>query len=921
MATPLYKRMKQRGSSFYAFPSSANDLNLANYNDFYDLNFTKFMLLNIPRQVEGSPNPIDGTVDFLPKSNIGDNSFYSPDPNYTTPTLFSDQLVESLRNYVANYDTVLHESRINTNTDFYNIAERYTPTEHIFWKWCKKLNLIDFEPAVHKVDWDKNLSDFENTNESTVTNHDYFRKYLWKERQSVDYSVYQVEESADYQYEYRNTPKITIKGTTTNDFAKFKVGDKVILKSDTDHISGITFGQTYIIGQINFPTGSTAITELWLNSDIQGQGSSPVLSATYIYLNYNRLVQYIGEINQITNIQTASRVGQEITAYIPHQVGKTPTILFGIRSNTNYTPNLEVPILPDEIQEEIVGAESLNSPIRTNPSDYPGSFYGQYDTVDHTYICSNGDSVRYQGDYYGVLLSDNTGLNAENYTEKLTDFNSDEIDGVYIDVDRNHYYKMNIPGLETQNFDEFNSISIQDQAPEDFDFNAILWYYELIEKDNNNNINSYVNLYGIEFLNNPDNDDDNYSTLITPYHKLVTNGVHDGLSYIFNLNIHYNIDNDVLPLTYDPSTIYNMFGFDLYNEMMRKFYQVNENFVNIISEFIRINMDLQDMKSLIYSQTDMDDLKSRMKNMEDLLRLYATNQFIDSDTAKISVDNSGIYPQLKFNVVGVEYDAIINVSTTVAYNYNFTNTGTSYPVALSFTNKLLLNINNDNVSTDSGNVIILLDRDLKNMQKLDIIIKPQYAEFSQRLYVNMMFDQNGTKTEINVFNIDLPKDIESYNVLAPDQSIFTDNFYLNENIHVNTLGINTGASWCSTGYTDITVTEDIFKTGDTVYVQNLYLFDLSGNTVDYSGAYKILNKNTNYNKFTVSGYTGYTLNTNLTIDLPAYDDLFNPVSAGCILKGQPVVSYYRGVQVSILRVSADNTTTFNERYDVTYKII
>ena len=402
---------------------------------------------------------------------------------------------------------------------------------------------------------------------------------------------------------------------------------------------------------------------------------------------------------------------------------------------------------------------------------------------------------------------------------------------------------------------------------------------------------------------------------MTPYHKLVTNGVHDGLSYMFNLNIHYNIDNDVLPLTYDPSTIYNMFGFDLYNEMMRKFYQVNENFVNIISEFIRINMDLQDMKSLIYSQTDMDDLKSRMKNMEELLRLYATNQFVDSDTTKISVDYSGIYPKLKLNVVGVEYDEIKNISTTLAYNYNFTNTGSSYPVALSFTNKLLLNIINDNISTDSGNVIIMLDRDLRNKQKLDIIIKPQYAEFSQRLYVNMMFNQNGIKSEINVFNIDLPKDIQSYNVLLPEESTFTDNFYLNENVYVNTLGINTGASWCSTGYTDITLTENLFKTGDTVYVQNLYLLNISGNTIDYSGAYKILNKTINYTQFTIapttgisSGYTGYTLSTNITIDLPAYDDLFNPVAAGCVLKGQPVVSYYRGVQVSILRVDGDDST-------------
>jgi len=899
MATPLYKPMKARGTSFYAFPSAASDLNLANYNDFYDLNFTKFALINIPRQENGVPNPIDGVMDFLPKSNVaGEAPFFCDDPNYTKPTKLSDQLVESLRNYVANYDTSLHESRINSNTDFYNIAERYTPTEQIFWKWCRKLNLIDFEPAVHKVDWDKNFSDFDNLNNSTITNPDYFRKYLWKEREIINYPTVWFEESSDYtgSLGIYNTPRFTI-----NEISKFKIGDKVILtgsQSDQVLLSGATpilFGEICTIGQIEFATGNT--TYIWLDKNFNGGGEN-TLTSTNIYLSYNKLIQYVGEINQITNIQTASRVGQEVTAYIPHQAGKTPTVLFGTRNNTNYYPNLEIPILADEIQTEIIGTESLNSPIRTNPQDYPGSFFGQFDTQDNTYLCSNGDSIRYQGDYYGVILTDNTGVNADDYIENLEDFNSDSIDGVFLDVDRNHYYKMNIPGLESKNFDEFGSISIEGQAPSDFDFNAILWYYELIERDENNNVKSYVNLYGIEFLNNPENDDDSFSTLITPYHKLVTNGVHDGLSYMFNLNLHYNIDNDVQPLTYDPSTIYNMFGFDMYNEMMRRFYQVNENFVNIIQEFVRINMDLQDMKSLIYSQTDIDDLKSRMKNMEDLLKLFATNQFVDSDTANISVDYSGIYPKLKFNVTSVEYDDIKNISLTEAYNYYSVNNGASYPIALSFSSKMLLNLINDNVSNTGGNVAILLDRDLKNKQKIEIIIKPEQALYVQRLYVNMLFNYNNTITETPIFNVVLPKDIEEYKIIT-SETVYTDSFYLNENIYVNCTDIYTGSTWCSTGYTELILTEDMFKTGNTVYVQNLYLIDTVGNTIDYSGAYKVLCKN----------------GINLTIDLPS------SVVAGHILKGQPRVSFYRGLQVTILRINGDDNTTFAQRYDVKYKII
>jgi len=901
MACPLFKKMKSRGTSFYAWPSAASDLNLANYNDFYDLNFTKFALLNIPKQVNGYPHPVDGVMDFLPKDNDGKSVFYCDDPDHYKPALLSDQLVESLRNYVANYDTSLHESRINTNTDFYNIGERYTPTEHIFWKWCRKLNLIDFEPAIHKVDWDKNLPDFDNPNASTITNLDYFRKYLWKEREIIYYQTEHFWESDDDHLDrsgLNRTPKFLI-----NEIAKFKVGDKVILTGSTSnqiYLSGRTipiyFNTDYKIDYIEFESGSTYI---WLDIPFTTGGDCGSdcheLTETYIHLDYHRLIEYVGEINQITNIQTASRVGQEVTAYIPHQGGETPTVLFGTRANENYKPNLEIPILPDEIQPWIVGAETLNSPIRTNPSDYPGSAYGQFDTEDNTYLCSNGDSVRYQGDYYGVMLTNNTGLNDENYVEKLPDFDSDSIDGVFLDPDVTHYKKMNMKGMVCKNFDEFSSLSVEGQSPSDFDFNAILWYYELLETTSDG-VKSYVNLYGIEFLNNPDNDDDALCTLITPYHKLVTNGIHDGLSYMFNLNLHYNIDNDVEPLTYDPSTIYNMFGFDMYNEMMRRFYKVNENFVNIIQEFIRINLDLQDMRSLLYSQEDVDNLKYRMKNMEDLLRLYSTNQFSDSDTASISVDYSGIYPKLKVNVISVEYDEILNVSMTTAYNYNSSNNGASYPISLSFSSKMLLNLINDNVSSNGGNVVVRLDRDLKNLQKLDIVIKPEYAQYSQNLSLNMMYNYNNNISEISIFEVGLPIDLLEYDVLTKEVSKFTDSYYLNENVYVNCTYMDTGSTYCGTGYTDLILTEDMFSTGNTVYVQNLYLLDPSGNTVDYSGAYTVLNK----------------IGIALTIDLRVY---------GYKLLGQPRVSYYRGLQISILRINGDNNTTFNQRYDITYKII
>ena len=97
MGTPLYKSMKAKGTSFYAFPSSSHDLNLANYSDDYKINFTKFALLNIPQQTARS-TPIrnkTSKLDFLDKLNTGNAPFYTTYPNTNLPNLFSEQLVKS----------------------------------------------------------------------------------------------------------------------------------------------------------------------------------------------------------------------------------------------------------------------------------------------------------------------------------------------------------------------------------------------------------------------------------------------------------------------------------------------------------------------------------------------------------------------------------------------------------------------------------------------------------------------------------------------------------------------------------------------------------------------------------------------------------------------------------------------------------
>jgi len=372
-STPLFKRMRQKGTSFFAFPSSSNDMNIYPFQDDVDMYMSKFILLNIPKSnlFESTGKVLRFEKQDVLNPSIGIN-MYNFDPNGSYPVKYSERLVESLRNYVANQDAEFRNVRISSNKDFYNAKEYQTPTEEIFWKWCRLNNVLDLEPAEHKIDWDKNLPDFDNPNASTISNQDYFRKYLWKEREIRNY-VCTIESVS-------NKPLLTITGT-----AKFKIGDTIQIVSNTGStLPGELTGTTLDISDILFNTNTTEITLDLTYSD------GNVYSGT-CYLIYHKLVQYIGEIQYTSKVKSQQQFFTEFSAMIPAHAGQSPTVLFKTTANSNYYPGLEIPILDEQIQDEILGAENLASPIRTDPSNYPGSYFGYFDTYDKTYKTNTGD--------------------------------------------------------------------------------------------------------------------------------------------------------------------------------------------------------------------------------------------------------------------------------------------------------------------------------------------------------------------------------------------------------------------------------------------------------------------------------------------------------------------------------------------------
>lgn len=832
MATPLYKKLKSSGYSTFVFPSASEDISSAYQNDNYKMNFSKFALLNLD----------------LTKMDLDNLEVFNTE-SLNVITDKGDLLVNSLRNYVANHEETIRMSLLNNNDSFYDPNELNTTTERIFWKWLRKSGIIQFEPAIPNDEYVDSLEFSVDTN----LTEDYFKEYLWKERSVKPFNITSIENENVQLVDptddiLKSKYKITL-GTTTN----IKPND--IIKITNNGTINIGFDEKQFIVTNVATEGESRNNVISILSDIPLIWNN--LAIASVELVYERVVKYIGEISSVNNVQSENRSYTEINAYVPDQTGETPDVLFRIKTDRNYSPSLQYPILPSQDQPEIIGSEQFNSPINIDPTSYAGDKYAYFD-IDQKYVNSNGLQDRKTGDFFGVYENNRNAERVAQAPYVYPEFDGKKLDGVTIDFDTSHYTKMNIPTFKSDNFDEFNAQSYNNQAPKDFKFNVVLWYYETedisMSPKNNATINTTtvttteiipdsrqkgMNLYGITFLNSVEND------VIEPYTKLVANGKQDGLSYQFNLNLNFNISSEQVIESYDESKVYSLFGFDLYNEVMRRLAETNDIFLKLAIDVTKYGTDLQNVKNLIYTQTDIRDINFKIEALNKLLLLYQRNQIVDSDSIKVVLDQSTNPPSIKLISSDASYGEIYQYPISLLYQNNTVlNSKVTVPTGKDF----LINIINDDNSdvTLDNNINIVLDRDLDFKQTCEIKIYPKNAKFNKRLNISILsslvenIDTNRGYQLLS--NIELPIDTnlnanlqlkpikERWNSLKDitptDIGIrkISDNYYVVLKLNIMDIGG--------------------FETGDVVYLDNIDFSYLNTNnnifTSNITGQYEII---------------------------------------------------------------------------------
>jgi hypothetical protein len=898
MSCPLYKFLKNSGTSFYAFPSAAEKISAAYQNSNNKMYFSNYLLLNFPAQnlYSGSGTNSNQPIYWDFTNSTGNNYGFQTPAGYTPPTSFGDAVVESLRNYVANYEETMMSSRINNTDYYYDNNSIDTPAEKIFFKWCKKLNLIDFEPANNGDQYIGTLTEFQSNSPLDTT---YFNEVLWCERNTESYALYSI-----YQISggvYNGYLKLVFQGTTN-----FKIGDIVQMLNETNlqakFLNGIngkivaidsptsTYGQTITLNLINYLPSITIISIL-----------ANILTGSY-KLVYNKLVQYIGEINGINNVQEANSSYTEVYAQIAGQNGATPDVLFRTMTNKNYVPNLSFPILPSQYQPEIVGAEIYSSPIVVNPQDYPGGYYGQFDTSDFTYTTSNGDSLRRSGDYYGI---------SGNTTATVVDSNN--LDGITIDFNPSHYAKMNIYGREVTNFEQFNALMVNNLPPADFNFNAILWYYTYEDV----NGNAVQDLYGISFLNNPNNSDIDTGSLFPIAEKLVATDTKDGTAYDFSLDLNFNIVNENPQDAYNPNAVNSLYSFNLFNQAMQNLISLNDSFNNIIYENAQIKTALSNLTQQIYTQPQLNTITQQISNLNTLLNLYKSNQIISSNTIEVSTSQIGGLPIIQLNSIDSKYNDVETILTSNLYNsagiipYNYTiPTNKDFLIYISNNDQTYFTLPNNDVLN------VIVNRDLDPNQTMDIIVNAETIASENKkinIFINYSNGNNAPVLTSIASNLDLPIYYNKANK-STNSAYNWDAFKFNIDTTMP-IRLNTGSVLEIPIDSNYNLVYNSFKSGDTLMLNNFTIGTTS--TIDFSGQYKVSSVGS------TNSYIYLDVSTNTTLvsygassSLPI---IFNNNSS-YLLNNLPYFSLNKGYKISVTRVDATDTSDFIDRYLISTEI-
>jgi len=505
--------------------------------------------------------------------------------------------------------------------------------------------------------------------------------------------------SQSFQSYCLNLESTILSSTDYNSSVKQTVAERVFFKW-LKEIGGMRYQPanssqvSSLLNQSQAPIISDGIpfSELrWVEGDPSaGTGSYGLTGAVY-----NRVVQYIGNLDIVNTVKNNNNTYSEVYVYVPTKDGNTPTVLFKNTVDLNYiqdyawTNNPADPLNDEYLQGRAY--DELNPSGLTNLAIFDDDVIGAptvnyIDTINGATGAGNWYSPRATANTYftdQIFYDSTSQILTKEYNSITQTYVRTRLDSIGIDFDPDSYQQiLSDPSIST--IEEFNSTA----AATDFDFNCVLIYYDVY--DPANPIDSATNLYGVLFLD--DVQDTGLSTYGIPrLQKYKPNIVTklNGNSYGFKINLKFDVDIDQTGVE-QAINDYSPFSLSMFMDSMNVLQDATSTLNNTASTYSTLEQRVSNLENLSLTGDTTFNLNRRITALEDSL---AANQAIFNNT-------QGLMGLINQNYELIR--ALINGQTSVeiSYNLDLIKQGPGIKVDRSIPNQLILS--NDNQDYNIG---------------------------------------------------------------------------------------------------------------------------------------------------------------------------------------------------------------------------
>jgi hypothetical protein len=357
---------------------------------------------------------------------------------------------------------------------------------------------------------------------------------------------------------------------------------------------------------------------------------------------YERLVQYIGEIDVVNSVQNSENAYSEVYIHVPTSDGGTPYVLFKTSADENYFPDRTWTHNPsDPLDTEYLQGRDSASGLY-GPNGLPKLAIFDQDVLGEPGVTGASATGSFTNNWYSPrdeansYFTDPSFFDSSNYElEKyvsasgpgstVVTYVRSNLDGIQVDFDPGSYKEIqDYVGIST--IEEWNGTP----TTTSFEFNAILVYYDVY--DPNNPLDSETNLYGILFLNDPEPISTNAAKLPNfqkfkpdPITKL------NGNSYGFKINLKFDTDVDSTGVE-QAINDYSSFSLSIFMDAATVLQNAAKTLNDRTLQIINLQQQVQELQDLIINTDDSNEIKTRITLVENSLQ---ANQALFENTQDV----------------------------------------------------------------------------------------------------------------------------------------------------------------------------------------------------------------------------------------------------------------------------------------------